>query len=361
MRRILLLITDLEIGGTPTVVRELAKRLHEPGRIEVQVACLKSRGPIAAQMEAAGVPVSCFDARSSFHLPKAVRQLRELVKRDSIDTVVSFLVHANAVAAIAARKLPGVRFLQSIQTTQPYPRWHWKVQRFAQRRADKIVVPSLSVARVAREWSNIPNEKIVIIPNAVDVPEAGLPLQTSTSSVESWQGGNVHVGFLGRLDPIKRVTDLVSAVALLDSRFVLDVYGDGANRATIEREIDRLNLNPRVTLHGATANPQAAIQGMHVLALPSQAEGFGLVLIEAMALGVPVVATDVDGIRDVVEHEKTGLLVPVASPDALAAAIRRVSEDEPLRTQLVRNALEHVRQSFSWERVMAEYRKLLKL
>jgi glycosyltransferase involved in cell wall biosynthesis len=348
-----LLITDLEIGGTPTVVRELTSRLHEPGKVEIQVACLKPRGPLADQIEAAGVRVIAFDARSSMQLPSTVRRLRDLVTQGSIDTVVSFLVHSNAVAALAARKLPGVRFFQSIQTTQPHPRWHWVVQKWAQSAAEKIVVPSPSAARVAGDWADIPTERIVVIPNAVEVPESTAPLR--------WDGKTVRVGFLGRLDPVKRIPDLIGAISLLDARFVLDIYGEGAERSAIEKVVRNARLSDRVRLHGVSAQPQAAIAGMHVLVLPSQAEGFGLVLIEAMAQGVPVVATDVDGIRDVVTNGLNGLLVPVASPDALAGAIRKVEDDADLRDRLIRSGLETVRKRFSWPSVIQQYRELLRL
>jgi glycosyltransferase involved in cell wall biosynthesis len=98
---------------------------------------------------------------------------------------------------------------------------------------------------------------------------------------------------------------------------------------------------------------------MDLLALPSSAEGFGLVLIEAMAAGVPVVATNVAGIRDVICDQKTGLLVPVGSPQLLAEAIRRVLDDSKLRARLVAAAYKEVRERFDWAAVLPQYRKLL--
>jgi len=116
-RRILLLITDLEIGGTPTVVRELATRLHDPATgVHVEVACLAKWGPVADLIKAAGVTVTALNARGSRELFRTTSRLRELAREHRIDTVFSFLVHANFIAARASRKLPGVRFLQSIQT-----------------------------------------------------------------------------------------------------------------------------------------------------------------------------------------------------------------------------------------------------
>src|SRR4051812_17014312 len=93
-RRILLLITDLEIGGTPTVVRELAVRLNAPPAVEIDVACLKGWGPVAGQLRDAGINVTALGASRPWHLPAAVRAVRRLVLGRGIDTVFSFLIHA---------------------------------------------------------------------------------------------------------------------------------------------------------------------------------------------------------------------------------------------------------------------------
>src|ERR1700722_13453300 len=128
--RILLLVTDLHIGGTPTVVRELAIRLHAGGN-DVQVACLDAWGPTADAIVAAGVPVTALNARGVFDL-LVVARLARFIRREKFDVVLSFLVHANVAAAVASRFVANVRWLQSIQTTQPSPHWHWVLQGIAQ-------------------------------------------------------------------------------------------------------------------------------------------------------------------------------------------------------------------------------------
>ena len=90
--------------------------------------------------------MSGMDAEDFRQIRDAVRRL---VREGDVDTVFSFLVHANTVAALASRRLPGVRFLQSIQTVQPRPRWHWRVQRVVQRYAAAVVVPSTAATSSA--------------------------------------------------------------------------------------------------------------------------------------------------------------------------------------------------------------------
>ena len=367
--KILLLITDLEIGGTPTVVRELAIRLKQTS--DVTVACLSRQGPVGDQLREAGVRVIAFDASAAAQLFSTASRLIWLIRRERFNVVFSFLIHANAVAAMASRFCPGVRFLQSIQTTQPKPRWHWQLQSLVHHAADRIVVPSPSAAQAAMEWADVAPEKIVVIANAV---ECGIGIGSGTGGppVSFFENEEDHgraaratttsrIGFIGRLDPIKRIPDLLEAMTLLDDHFMLDIFGDGEDRPRIEQTIARFKLQNRVKLHGTIARPQDALASIDVLVLPSAAEGFGLVLIEAMAAGVPVVATDVPGIRDVVQDEVNGLLAPVGSPKVLARALRRVCEELHLRDRLVRNGFARVQEHFSWSTVLPQYKMLLKL
>ena len=344
-RRILLLVTDLEIGGTPTVVRELATRLRAPPEVEVEVASLKDLGPNGAVLASRDVLVTALHAGGVFSLPAVARRLRRLIRSRGIDTVLSFLVHANVVASVAVPR--GVRLFQSIQTTQPRPVWHWRAQQWAARRAERLIVPSTSVVDAATQRSHLAPDRFLVIPNAVD------PADFVRSTIPLAPPDDYPIGFIGRLDPVKRVPDLVRAVAPIGDRVTLDIFGDGPDRQRIERQIDSMGC---VALRGAVRRPQEALSEMGLLVLPSEAEGFGLVLIEAMASGVPVIATDAPGIRDVLRHEVNGLLVPVGAPPALTAAIERVISDPQLRARLIEGGIRTVRERYTWDRVLPQYR-----
>ena len=363
-RRILILITDLKIGGMPSIVREVARRLHQPPEVRVDVSCLAPWGPVADQIAALGIAVHPLDARRPAEFPFTVRRLVNLIRRGGYDTVFSCLVHANATAAAASLLLPDVRFVQCIQTTQPTPRWHWRAQAIAHHAAEAMVVPSASVARAVQEWSGVPRSKIIIIPNGVEPAEfAGLsePIDEACEDSTTPQTRRRAVGFVGRLDPIKRIPDLLQAVDQLAGKVHLHVFGDGAEREAIRAKVEELGIENLVTLHGSVPRPHEAFEQIELLVLPSAAEGFPMVVIEAMAAGVPVIGTDVPGIRDAIVHGRTGLLVPPGSPGQLAEAIDEVLYNPRLRRALRAEAQRDVAERFSWESIIPQYRKVLRI
>lgn len=351
-RRLLLLNTDLELGGTPTVVRELALRLHDPPRWHVEVACLGKWGPIADQIRNAGRDVTALGARGISDV-WVIRRLIDLIRERNIDTVLSFLLHANSIAAAAKPACVGVRFFQSIQTTQAYPAWHWRVQRFVHHAAEKIIVPSASVARVAMERANVPANKIITIPNVVD------PADFSPSPLPALSPRPYPIGFIGRLDPVKMVPDLLQAVGQLGDLVHLHLFGDGPEREAIHRTIRLLNLESRVTLHGSIPRPQDALSQIGLLVLPSISEGMPMVLIEAMAAGVPVIGRNVPGVKDVILDGETGLLAPSLLIPDLAETIHRLVTDPGLRSRLTQNATKRMRMCYTWETVLTRYKEAL--
>ena len=210
-------------------------------------------------------------------------------------------------------------------------------------RADGVIVPSFGVADVAAHWSGVEDGQLRVVPNAVDadslVPEAR-PARDPASPLRAV--------FLGRLDPVKRVPMLAQAVRRLDG-VTLDIFGDGLDRDAIEPF-----LNDRIRMHGP-ADRETALANADVLVLPSEAEGFGLVLLEAMAAGVPVVASDVPGIRDVVTDGETGLLFR----DDLASTLVEVRDDPEAAAERATAALADVADRFTWPANIERYRELL--
>jgi glycosyltransferase involved in cell wall biosynthesis len=305
-------------------------------------------------LQQCGIDVTAMNLSSAWQLPKAVARLRGLVRGRQIDTVFSFLVHANALSALASRKLPGVRLVQAIQTVQHWPRWHWRVQRIASPSAQRIVVPSSAVAEMAQKQSGIDRAKITIIPNALDPDEF--------PRVRTFQRKPLRVGFLGRLDRVKKLPELVMAMWMLRDREDIQchIFGYGPEARTVVQMADRCGLMARIFLRGPVTCPQDALREMDMLVLPTPYEGFGLVLIEAMASGVPVIAACKGGAVDIVQNEVNGLTVGHRYYDReIQAAVRRLVDEPELRNRLIENGIKTVREKFTWDVVLPQYRELL--
>lgn len=354
-RRILLLVTDLEIGGTPTVVRELAIRLKHLAHVEV--ACLKRAGPVAEQIRREGIEVTAFDAHAVSNLPGVIARLARLVRDRRIDTLFSFLLHANVAAAGALAVCSGVRGLQSIQTIQPNPAWHWMVQGLVAGRAESIVVPSNAIVQTACELSGIGRSKLIVVPNAID--------PSAFEQAHVFVRNRVRAGYLGRLDPAKRPGLLIDMMQFTGDDVELHFYGEGPQRHRLASKAGDSPADCRIYFHGATDSPQQALSQLDLLLLPSAVEGFGLVLIEAMAAGVPVVACAAGGVLDVVRDGYNGLLIEPdkseTEAERYAQAISSLASDAAQRDRLIEAGLHTVRTRFNWTHVLPQYCKLLQI
>jgi glycosyltransferase involved in cell wall biosynthesis len=174
----------------------------------------------------------------------------------------------------------------------------------------------------------------------------------------------VRIGFLGRLDPVKNIDFWVQAVwfAGRDDRNVEGhIFGEGPERERIERAIAAFEVQDRVFLRGGVRDPREALRQMDVLFLSSGGEGFGLVLIEAMASGVPVIALRSGGVTDIIRDGENGLLIEsqMFCYRRLGVLLDRLVDDAALRQALIENGLRTVRDQFSWDVVLPRYRELL--
>lgn len=349
--RVLMVVTDLERGGTPHVVRDLSVRLRDDLGAEVDVVCLAPWGPVAGEIVQRGIRVFALGARGAWDL-RALWQLIRMIDAGKYERVFSFLMHANVAAFVASIFCKESKYIQSIQTTQPYPRWHWWLQGLAAMGADRVTAVSPAAAQTLAERAGTPIERVGVIYNAID------PNDFERSPVPQGNVAPYPVGFIGRLDPVKRVPDLVLAVAMAGSGVHLHIFGDGPDRPRVERAIAEHGIGDRVTLHGF-APAGEALRQIGCLVLCSEAEGMGLVLIEAMAAGVPIVATDAPGIRNVVTADLDALMVPVGNHAAIARAIARIAGDAALRKCLIAAGNETVRSRFVWRAVLPMYKQLL--
>ncbi len=217
-----------------------------------------------------------------------------------------------------------------------------RMEGFALRNADALIAVSSEMQQEIAQRNPAFLAKTAIIYNGVDVPET-LPAVPTDPNL---------LLFVGRLTAIKGVTQLVEAMNLLPEKLRLVMVGDGEARPELERLIAKHRLENRIRLVGAQSSKQVNewISLSSALVLPSFHETQGIVLLEANALGRPVVANAVGGVPEVVQDGKNGVLMPNNSPAEIAKAILRLM-DSPDAIQMGRWGREYVRDKFAWEQV----------
>lgn len=226
--------------------------------------------------------------------------------------------------------------------------------------ADLIVATSRGVADDLTRNFGVSPDAMRILPNPVDLGVVRARAAEPLSAGEQLPAGEPVIVAAGRLADAKNYPLLIDAVAKLreSTPARLFILGQGELEPVLRRRVIDRGLEGAVTFLGFHANPWKFIAQADVFALSSHYEGFGNVLIEAMALGVPVVATASAGTRDIVDPERNGLLVQSHTVDAFAAALRRILAGRELREAMSRGALSAA-ERFAAPNVIAEYDALL--
>lgn len=232
----------------------------------------------------------------------------------------------------------------------------WNVRmmrRVASRRCRRTVVLTDQTRNDYMEKLRVPAEKILRIYNWI---------QLSSPASGAYDASSRRIVSVGRFGVEKGFDLLVTAFSAVAARhpdWELDLYGDGEMMPTVRQLVARLGLEERVHLMGMRRDVGALYRQYAMYVLPSHREGLPLVLLEAKANRLPIVAFDVmTGPREIVRHETDGLLVPPEDTDALAAAMCRLIEDEPLRRQMAERTQEDLAR-FSRETILTQWRTLI--
>jgi sugar transferase (PEP-CTERM/EpsH1 system associated) len=228
-----------------------------------------------------------------------------------------------------------------------------------------LVSRFVTVSFDLRQWLlttvGLPAAKLVTIHNGVDVGRFSAGDRQASRRALRLPAHAVVIGAVGRLDPVKDHAGLLEAFTVLRTdqpAAELVIVGDGPCRADLERRIQERGLTGRVHLLGMRQDVPALLRGFDVFVLPSVAEGISNTVLEAMATGLPVVATRVGGNPELLEHGVTGMLVPPGNPLVLAAALRCYVEDANLRLGHGEAALRRVLAHFTLDRMAQAYRDL---
>jgi glycosyltransferase involved in cell wall biosynthesis len=297
---------------------------------------------LAAQ--AAGVEIDVIPERKRFDR-SVIPALRDIVQRRSPDIVITHQVKSHFLMRLSRlwQAFPWVAFHHGYTTTDQKMRLYNRLNRWSLPKADRVITvceafaSELANAGVNRERISVQHNSIRPEPRASDEEVQALKARLGISE------GECIVLAVGRLSKEKAQIDLFHAFKHLGDinpklNAKLVVVGDGPERGSLEATALTLGISGRVIFAGQVRNVQLYYAAANVLANPSHSEGSPYVLLEATAAGLPIIATSVGGVPDMVEDHESALLVPARDPQAMAAAIARVLTDAHLAQRLSANA-----------------------
>jgi len=331
---ILYVITSLGLGGAENLLVAYLKRL-DSNKYNFFVCALREKPDDLLSEIAKHAEVTILGVKNKFN-PSVIFQLRELIKKIQPDIIHTHLFQARFYTTIAH-----VFSRRTILITHKHnnvnPKKH-NIFIFLEMLSilfnKKVIAISQSVKKSLMKFELVPSKKIFVLPNGIDYQkfyESALSKQYSNNKP-------MTIGTVCRLEPQKGLSYLLLAMKSILIKFPqtrLEIVGDGSLLGELQDLSKKLGISNSVFFFGKFAKVIPFYNRMDIFVLPSLYEGFGIVLLEAMAAGIPVVATNVDGIKEVIIHGESGILVPPKNPEAIASAVINIIENPQFAEDLI--------------------------
>jgi len=345
--RVLNVIDHLGYGGAPVAVKNIVEKLNsEPRssegrdeRIETFVCALRTNP------EAMPIKTTLINLTYHKYNPFAFLAIAQLCKEHKID-----IIHAHLQKSIISCLLAGFLCGAKIIIHEHGPIFR-RGTGCIYRLLLKLLAPKASIAiansqatmAALKQIAGFAEESVHIVSNFIDFAsfDPSLYDRDKARSTLGIAENKTVVGFVGRLDSCKGVDLLINAAAILcekDPRYHFVIVGEGSQRKQLERLVAQLGLKEKVIFTGLCKNPAEVISGFDIAVVPSRREAFGIAAVEFMRMKIPVIASPVGGLVEVVQHNKTGILLDNLNAENIAEAVDTLVQDNFLRESLVENA-----------------------
>lgn len=362
--RVLYFIDGLGRGGAQRHLLSLLRHLDRE-RVDPVLWCLEKKGDLVPEFDALGIPVEDLGFPGESIVGRraivSILPLRHRLRRLNPDVVHTYLFSPNLYGTLLGA-LAGTRAIVSSRRDMAW--WeagrHLLATRFANRFVDRVVAVSENVRRHSIARERLDPERVVTVPNGIDLAEFDRA-RTEPAPWTAPPGVGPILAMTAGLRPVKGHEYLLGAVARLaprfpDLRFLL--VGDGPRRQELEQQARLAGIAEQVVFLGWQANVAPLLDRIDLFVLSSVSEGQSNAILEAMAAGRPVVATDVGGNPETIADGVTGLLVPPRNPERLAEAIEDALRDRSRAQAMGRAGRLRVERLFSAQAVARRLEEL---
>ncbi len=368
MKKVLHVIDSLHLGGAQEVVLNLATCGDRAG-FHHEVATMHGHGVYWHRMHKCGIPLHSLSPNKL--LPWYAVSLPLLLQRGKFDILHCHLIASNIFAKPVGALLGLPAIINHDHTNDDYrasQRMRLALDIFSNRFASHLIAVSDSCRQFLIQREGVPHEKISLVQNAIDL---GRFSRSSGSREDARRqlglpANAVVVAGVGRLNPQKNFTlflQIAARIAPDNPGVVFFLAGHGPEEEMLKALAVDLGIADKVVFAGYVADTRQVYLSADVLLMPSLFEGLPMTLLEAMAMEVPVVASALDGMAEVVDHEKDGFLVPSDSLEGFVATVSQLLHNPALRAETGARAAQKISSRFSASRMCAEveaiYRKVL--
>jgi glycosyltransferase involved in cell wall biosynthesis len=323
------------------IVAMLAAKI-DPDRYRLHAWFLDGDGPLADELRGHGIPVRVFDWRQGARDLRGAWRVLQALGRERFSIVHQHF--GGRSVSLLARQATGAKLILHMWARLNRKRHGFKQHR--PKHAEALLVPS----RATAGFFSHPRLRVVY-------PGVELKHYVQCRTPKQVEDGHMIVGAAGRLVPIKGMIDAIRAIALLKAQFPclrLEIAGAGPERKMLEESVRSLSVADKVSFLGWQPSLAKTMARWDIFLLPSLEEPLPIVGLEAMASGLPVIASAVEGLPEMVQDGTTGLLVPPANPGRLAEGLRTLLVNPHMRCQMAVAGPARVRACFSAGRMATE-------
>jgi glycosyltransferase involved in cell wall biosynthesis len=361
---ILHVISKLPVGGVENQLL-LTLRNYDRTKLKPLVCSLLDKGEIGKEIEDLGIEVISLNKLKHRFDPTIIRDIYNLIKMRNVKIVRTHQYHANLYGRLAAwlAKVPCiVASVHNIYTIDRKP--HRRViNRFLAEFTDKIVAVSETVKHDILKYDGLSEDKVTVIYNGIDTVRFSDVDGSIIRKEFNIQSDIPIVGTIGRLTLQKGQKYLIEAISLVKKRFpqiILLIVGDGPMKEELKEYAKSIGLNGHIIFTGSRRDIPALLTAMDIFVLPSLWEGLPNALLEAMAVGKPIIATDILPVREIINSKELGILVPAKDSTAIASSIESLLVNKTFAETLSNNARKRACSDFNIETTVSRYTYLFK-